>query len=127
MSDVENFILEKLSSEEQDTLDFSCPADLQEFIKSVGASMLPYEVKFGMWEQMQRAMQQQQRRMAMLKEREQEDIADSEDEAGAEDVEARAREREARLESLRVKARQVQRERADEILRQQQERQQKLE
>lgn len=98
MSNVENFILDNLTSQEQDTLDFSCPADLLEFIKSVGASLLPYEVKLKMWEQMQRSLEQQRYRMAMMQ-RKQAEMAESEDEAGREVMESeeRARDRQARV------------------------------
>jgi hypothetical protein len=56
---VESFILERLELAEQDTLDFQCPNDLLDFIRSVGASMLPDKVKMEMWMKMQLAMEQQ--------------------------------------------------------------------
>ena len=45
---VEKFIME-LSAEEQKVLDFDCPSALRDFIKSVGATQLPEDVKKEMW------------------------------------------------------------------------------
>ncbi len=45
-------------------LEFSCPLDLLDFLKSVGASQLPEEVKIQMWTNMQKMIEQQRRQVS---------------------------------------------------------------
>ena len=56
--------MEDLEFPEQQVLEFTCPRDLLDFIKSVGASQLPETVKAEMWANMQQMIEEQRRQVS---------------------------------------------------------------